>query len=333
MTATELIPAGLPLPARWGGPDWDRVHQLMSQWLVGYGSANTRLAYRGDVEAWFAYCARSGLDPLGAELRRPHVDGWMRAMEVAREAPSTRRRRLNATSAFYRWLVNEEHVLRNPAAPVRRPAVDRDLTRTAGLTEIQLVALLTVTDTSGHEHAARESFAFRLMASNGLRVGSVCSANLADLGTVQGARGLTYRAKGERTAFAPFNRPTIVACDDYLAARAAQAGKEIERRGRAGDRPLFTLYGSEERATKSSFTAALRRLAFEAFEPELAERVTPHWLRHTFTTLSLNHGADLRDVQDALGHASSDTTRLYDDDRHNIDRNPTHRLAATVARR
>lgn len=332
--SVEILPAGLPLPVRYEGPDWDRVHQLMAQWLVGYGSANTRLAYRRDVEAWFGYCARSRLDPLSPLLRRPHVDGWMRAMEVAREAPATRRRRLNAVSAFYRWLVNEEHVVRNPAAPVRRPAVDRDLTRTAGLTEVQLVALLTVTDTSVHPYAARESFAFRIMASNGLRVGSVCSANLGDLGTVQGARGLTYRAKGERTAFAPFNRPTSVACDDYLAMRAAEAGSDVELRGRAvADRPLFTLYGTDERATKSSFTTALRRLAHQAFAPELAERVTPHWLRHTFTTLSLNHGADLRDVQDALGHASSDTTRLYDDDRHNIDRNPTHKLAATVARR
>lgn len=312
----------------------DRLRRLLAEWLVGYSSEHTRAAYRGDLRSWTDFCDRSALDPLSPTLRRPHIDAWARSLEAQGEAPRTRRRRMAAVCAFYSWCVAEDQVMRNPAVKVRRPPVPAHRNDTA-LTEAQLVALLTVADTSDHEHAPRERFALRLMASNGLRVGSLVAANTAHLGTSNGMHGLTFHAKGGRSFFAPFNAPTLHACQTYLAHRAARREGGLVLRGNAPAQaePLFTTYDGLRRATKGSFTKALQRLATIAFGPELGEAITPHWLRHTFATLSLDQGVDLRRLQDAMGHASMDTTRGYDADRDNVLHHPTHRLTHIVSSR
>lgn len=332
---SEVVYRPEPLPGPWDGAagetDPDKVRRYIAEWLVGYSSPATRSGYRGELSVWLDFCAVSGLDPLA--VRRAHLDAWVRGLEAQGVAPATVRRRMAAVSSFYRWCSAQEHIVRNPAVLLRRPPVQRNPLRRSGLTEGEAVALVTAADTSTHDHAPREQFLLRLMLSNGLRIGSIVAANLGDLGMDMGNYGLRFYAKGGRVYFAPFNPPTAHACREYLTYRAGLGGGgAVALRGQAGGTglaaALFFKYDGE-RITKGSVTKALRRLAAEA-GLDCAEDISPHWLRRTFATASLNAGVTLRRLQDALGHASPETTRLYDLDRNNVLHHPAHRLTHLV---
>jgi len=111
----RILPAGGPLPTTGAASD-GVLEQLRREWLIGYGSVNTRTAYDGDLTNWLTFLDHSGVDPLTA-TRTVHAHAWLRTLEAAGEAPATRGRRLAAVSAFYKWLISEGHTERaNPAA-------------------------------------------------------------------------------------------------------------------------------------------------------------------------------------------------------------------------
>lgn len=338
---SEIIPAGAPLPLRtdqtWDRQDPSPLDVLLAEWLIGYASPDTRRNYRTDLRYWVEFCAVSGLDPL-LDVRRPHVEAWLRSLEAAGYSPATRARRIGSVSAFYGWCLDQDKVVRNPCHGIKRPQYDPDVAKQGGLSLPQLQALLEAARSDEHYHAPRDEFALLLMALLGLRVGSVCKANRADVTWYQGIRGLNAVRKGGRRKFVPFNASVDAACQRYLAhaARApwTRAGVIVHRDqvGGPGRVPLFTLYDSAARITPSSLTVALRRIAGRADLPrEIAERITPHWLRHTFVTLSLDAGVEQRHVQDAAGHASADTTRAYDQGRGSVVNHPTWRLQDVLA--
>lgn len=330
----ELIPrVGSPVVVLWDaaspppttGADAELLHRLLGEWLIGYGSVNTRIAYARDVRHWFGFCHDSNLDPLTA--RRKHVDAWLRLLEARGYAPTSRARFLGAVSAFYTWAVHEEHTLRNPVLGVKRPVCEPDLVRQGGLTMDQARDLLRAAARSVHPHAPRDAVAIHLMLLNGLRVGSVIGANHEDLGQIRGQRGITVTVKGGSRQFHPLPPVTLDLLDKHTAwaqtAPWVRAGVIVHRDQtvRSSKRPLFTMFESGRRATASSIATALTRIAHTAGLPaEVADNITPHWLRHTFVTLALDMDVALRDVQDAAGHASANTTRRYDQNRKSIER-------------
>jgi site-specific recombinase XerD len=335
----ELLPAGAALHLRGPDPDPQRdpVEELVQRWLIGYPSKNSRDAFGVDIREWTSFCTASGIDARSA--RRFHVEAWMRALEQdPRElAPATLARKIAAVSSFYTWAIGNEYADRNPTVGVKRPKPQVDPTRHGGLTLDQLRHLLAAADTDDHRQAPRERFALRLMALNGLRVGSLVGANTGDLGQVHGHPGITVPVKGARKQFTPFAPSTLAARDAYLEhlqrAPWIRAGVIVHRdqaRGPAKS-PLFTLYETGARATASSFTCALTRLARLADLPaDVAERITPHWLRHTFVTLSLAAGVELHHVQDGAGHSNPAITRGYDGNRNSVENHATYRLDSVV---
>lgn len=344
------LPTGLPavvIDHRTGRPvephrtidqDEDELLRLRAEWLVGYKSENTRKAYARGFELWLNYCAASQLHPL-RNVRRPHVEAWMRAQESSDPPPaeSTISTRVAAVSAFYSWCVQQDVVHRNPCIGVDRYQYDPDLVAQGGLTLPQLQALLGAARNTTHIHGPRDSFAVHLMAMLGLRVGSLCSASLDDIRPYQGRRGITVPIKGGKRQFNPFNDQLAAAADRYLdhLARAPweKAGVLVhqEQHVPRGRRPLFTLYDSPRRATRDSIGHALTRLAEEAGLPtELVAAITPHWLRHTFVTLSLELGAEYRHVSTAAGHSTLGITLAYDQGRRAVVNHPTWKLGQAL---
>jgi site-specific recombinase XerD len=303
-------------------------------WLIGFSSVNTRDAYRYDLDMWLNYCYVSGLDPLTA--RRVHVEAWTRQLEQHPMSAATIARRLSSVSSWYAWAVDEEYADRNPAARVRRPVPDSDASQRGSLTLPQLRELLAAADGSAHPFAARDAFALRLMAFNGLRVAEVASANVGDLGFYLDRPGITITAKGRRRRFTPFTESTIAARDAWLTQLQAQpwigANVEVRSRNRRAVRvPLFTLYGRPDRATPSALVWALHRTARDSALPDqVAAAITPHWLRRTFVTLALDAGVPLQQVQDAVGHASPQTTRGYDANRDSVTKHAVYGLDQLV---
>ncbi|MET7964623.1 tyrosine-type recombinase/integrase [Micromonospora zamorensis] len=295
-------------------------------------SEHTRDAYRRDVTGWLTWCAGRDLDPLRATFL--HVNEYARALEstfAARSGrpltPATVARRLSALSSWYDFLVKLGAVPANPVAGADRPRVDRDHSATLGLTPEEVDALLGAADADTGATALRNRAAIALLADLGLRVGELISLDLTDLGTERGHRSVRFVGKGGKQRRRALTPGSGYAVDAYLAQRAAATGVPVaELTG-----PLLVT-ASGARLDRHSVFRMVRRLARAAGIPAWA-KLSPHSLRHAFATTARSEGVPLEDVQDAMGHADPRTTRRYDRDRHNLDRDPAYVVWAARSRR
>jgi integrase/recombinase XerD len=284
----------------------DPVRRLVAGWLLGFASPNTRRSYAGDLARWLAFCADHDLDPLAA--RRPHIDGWARALETAGLKPRTVARRLAAVSSWYGFLVDEEVRSTSPAEHVRRPSVG-DRGETPGLTRDELRRLLAAAVRSG---SARSVALMSLLAHTGLRIGEALSRDVEDLAHDRGHRILRLARKGGRGDRTVLTGPVVRALEQYLAGRVTG--------------PLF-ITTTGRRMGQPEAWRMVRRLAKRA-ELDGATEIRPHSLRVAFITGAREAGVPLEDVQDAAGHADPRTTRRYDRGRHSLDRHASYAVTA-----
>lgn len=295
-------------------------------------SEHTRHAYRRDVASWLSWCADADADPLRATFL--HVNAYARWLESTPNArsgkpltPATVARRLSALSSWYDFLVKLRAVETNPVTGADRPHVDRDHSATIGLTPEEVNALLTVADRATGPTAARNRAAVALLVDLGLRVGELVSLDVGDLGTERGHQSVRFTGKGGRARRRALTPSASAAVHAYLALRASAAGAPVHLLTGA---LLVTSTGA--RLDRHSVFRLVRRLAREAGIPGWA-RLSPHSLRHSFATTARAEGVPLEDVQDAMGHADPRTTRRYDRDRHNLDRDPAYAIWAARSRR
>ena len=295
-------------------------------------SEHTRAAYRRDIIGWLTWCAAHQLDPLHATFL--HVNTYARALEntidprTARTlAATTVARKLSALSSWYDFLTRLGAVATNPVAGADRPPVDRDHSGTVGLSPTEVDALLAAADNATGPAADRTRAVLALLADLGLRVGELVSLNLDDLGYERGHRSVRFTGKGGRPRRRALTPGTAAAIDTYLASRAATAGVPVEH---LTGPLLSTTTGA--RLDRHAIFRLVRRLARDAGIASWAS-LSPHSLRHAFATTARAEGVPLEDVQDAMGHADPRTTRRYDRDRHNLDRDPAYTIWAARSRR
>ncbi|MGS2615782.1 tyrosine-type recombinase/integrase [Micromonospora sp. LZ34] len=325
---TPVLPGPSAPPALPGGPTdfteaWLRNRRL---------SEHTRDAYRRDIAGWLAWCAARELDPLRANFL--HVNEYARTLESTLAVrsgrpltPATVARKLSALSSWYDFLVKLRAVDANPVAGADRPRIDRDHSATVGLTPQEVDALLAAAEADTGPTAVRNRATIALLADLGLRVGELVSLDLADLGAERGHRSVRFVGKGGKARRRALTPGTAYAVDAYLAQRAAAQGMPVTEL--AG--PLLVT-ASGARLDRHSVFRLVRRLARTAGIPAWA-KLSPHSLRHAFATTARAEGVPLEDVQDAMGHADPRTTRRYDRDRHNLDRDPAYVIWAARARR
>ncbi|GII32878.1 tyrosine-type recombinase/integrase [Planotetraspora mira] len=304
------------------------VHRLTAIWLESRPSPATATAYHTDLTSWLSWCAARRLNPLA--VRRADVDLYKTDL-AAEYAASTAARKLSAVSSWYRYLISNEACDRNPVAAVDRPKVDRDASRTVSLSRDEAGRFLAAAAADDQPVRLRTAALLGIMLTEGVRVSEVCNADAADLGHNRGWRTLTVTRKGGKRQALPLAPPIADALDRYLSDRATNSGVSTEQL--AG--PLFVTgptgpHHGGRRLDRWAITKLIRRIARQAGIPSWSE-LTPHSLRHSFATLSLDAGAALRDVQDAMGHADPRTTRAYDRARYSLDRHPATRLVSFVA--
>jgi integrase/recombinase XerD len=318
---TFLVPRQAGVPAGRGDAE-----QVTEAWLANRRlSPHTRDAYRRDVAAWLAWCAGRDLDPLRATFL--DVNAYARTLESAADprtgrplAATTVARKLSGLSSWYGFLAKLRAVDANPVAGADRPYVSRDHSATVGLTPGEVDALLAAADAEQGPAAARHRAVLVLLADLGLRVGELVGLDVGDVGAERGHRSVRFVGKGGRPRRRALTPAASAALDAYLASGPPRA-----------DGPLFVT-ATGARIDRHAVFRLVRRLAAQAGIPG-AERLSPHSLRHAFATAAREEGVPLEDVQDAMGHADPRTTRRYDRDRHNLDRDPAYRIAAARARR
>lgn len=293
----------------------DRAHedQCVGEWLSGFRSENTRAAYARDLAHFREYLAAFDLELLA--VSRVHVDTYVHGLTATGASAATVSRRLSAVSSFYRRMVQDGVLEKNPATDVQRPRVDADSTSTDYLDGPEAERLLEAA-----KHSGPRNHAFvRLLLTTGVRVSEALNAHESDLGREDGAEFLRVRRKGGKLAKVYLPARTLEALRTMLetTGRELATGQEI-------DRLLFTT------ATGRSWDRheAAKTLARLVKRAGIEKTITPHSLRHSHATLALDLQVPLRDLQDSLGHADPRTTRRYDRDRDNLRRSSARKVGA-----
>ncbi len=259
--------------------------------LAAQRSPRTVDAYRRDLTALTGF--------VGAPVDRAtasDLDGWVASMRAAGLAPSTIARRIAAVRSYFRHQVLLGARRDNPAAEIATPRRIRKLPRTLSPSESERLIEAANGTTP---RAMRDRALVELMYGAGLRVSE--TVGLARTSVDIDARIVRVLGKGDKERIVPLGRPAAESVRRYL----ALGRPHLDRRYR----PDLFLNARGGALTRAGAFLILRKLAQKAgLEPE---RVHPHLLRHSFATHLLEGGADLRSVQEMLGHADLSTTERY----------------------
>ena len=268
-------------------PDFERFLLLLTARL----SPHTVDAYRRDLARLATFRGGNVADASVEELER-----WVAAMRADGLAPATVARRVSAVRTYFRHLVLIGTRSENPAASLQLPRRPRRLPRALSPAETERLIDASVGTTP---RSLRDRALVELMYGAGLRVSE--AVGLEKSGVDIEERIVRVLGKGGKERLVPLGRPAAEAVRRYLALGRPQ----LDRRYR----PELFLNARGGPLTRAGAFLILRRLAEKAgLEPE---RVHPHLLRHSFATHLLEGGADLRSVQEMLGHADLGTTERY----------------------
>ncbi len=259
-------------------------------------SPNTVRAYATDLSAYLAWADRSGTDPLALSHRQ--LRGYLADLTAAQYSRRTIARRLSAVRSLFRFLVAEGRVQGNPAETLSSPKMPSRLPRL--VPEDLLGALLDAPDMSMPE-GLRDAAILELLYAAGIRVGELEGLDLGGLDLAQGQ--VRVLGKGSKERIVPIHRLAQRRITEYL----RDGRPALARRGRSRDEAVFL-----SRIGTRMSAGAVRRMMHRYLDRlGSAAGVTPHTLRHTFATHLLSGGADLRAVQELLGHVALSTTQTY----------------------
>ncbi|WP_407528866.1 tyrosine recombinase [Methylobacterium oryzisoli] len=258
-------------------------------------SANTLAAYRRDLDDYLAHLAAAGLDP--AAVAPPTVRAYLADLDARGLKASSAARRLSCVRGFHRFLYAEGLAESDPTAPVAGPKRGRALPKVLSVAEVdRLLAVAKEAAAPGEAaRAARLHCMLELLYATGLRVSELVSLPRSAARTRE--QFLVVRGKGGRERLVPLTG----------LARAAMAAHEANLP--AGASWLFPADSESGHLTRQAFARDLKAAAAAA--GLRADRVSPHVLRHAFASHLLQNGADLRVVQELLGHADISTTQIY----------------------
>jgi integrase/recombinase XerC len=280
-TRSGPAPSGAPLP-----PPAEEAGPFLRYLAVERGaSAHTIRSYRTDLAQFRSFLDRQGVPSL-TEVDARTIRGylaWLHGRGLGRVSIA---RKLAAVRSCFKFLVRRGIVTRNPGREVRGPRLPRKLASFLPIDETE--ALLEPPAPRARDRAVLE-----LLYASGLRVSELAGLDLEDVD--RGAGTVRVMGKGRKERIVPFGEAAARALDLLLAERGSAPG------------PLFT-NARGRRLSVRSLHAIVRRRARDTGIPR---RVSPHTLRHTFATHMLDAGADLRVIQDLLGHSRLSTTQRY----------------------
>jgi integrase/recombinase XerC len=292
-----------------------KVLEMFTRWLAtekGY-SEHTVSGYRRDLREFQSYLSERGKrgkqtpqDNTGKsisldEITSVHVRKFIVSLH-GRNSAATVARKISALRTFFRFALRRKMIKSDPLSGVSGPKIGRFIP-----------VFLTVDETFGlleapgekDPYPLRDMAILELLYSTGMRVSELVSRNVADLDFTEEV--VTVRGKGKKERLVPVGRPAIEAVRCWLPERL-QLIEQRAGRGRGVEKEALFLNGRGSRLTTRSVERFVKAYGERA---GISQTVTPHALRHSFATHLLEMGADLRSVQELLGHASLSTTQRY----------------------
>jgi len=263
-------------------------------------SPNTIEAYTADLEGFLDYLSDGSVAPLAAGTQ--NIQGYIAAMANAGQAPTSRSRRLSAIKQYYRFLFAEGLIEADPTSGLQGPKKQRSLPKVLSIAEVDRLLDASQKRCEGVEgramfRALRFHCLLELLYATGMRVSELVGLPRTVLRGDK--RVFSIKGKGGRERLVPLNAEARAALDRFL-----------EVSGRFDNSPwLFPSKSASGHMTRQRFAQDLKDVAAEAGIG--GDRISPHVLRHAFASHLLDRGADLRTVQQLLGHADISTTEIY----------------------
>lgn len=263
-------------------------------------SANTIDAYRRDLDAYLTWLARQGVQPDAAS--RDDVVAYVGVLKDSGLAATSIERKLAAVRHLHRFAVREGLASSDPTADVATPKRPKRLPDVMSISE---AACLVGTPPHDARLGPRDRAILELMYGSGLRVGEMVGLDLEDLDLEQGL--VRVRGKGGKERLVPLGSASVAALAAYIEKiRPVLVRKALASGRGAREAAALVLSGRGTRLTRQSVWRLIRRWARAA-----GVDAHPHTLRHSYATHLVQGGADLRAVQELLGHADISTTQVY----------------------
>ncbi|HEY91837.1 MAG TPA: site-specific tyrosine recombinase XerD [Dehalococcoidia bacterium] len=264
-------------------------------------SDNTIAAYRNDLSQLARFVeeetGKQGKIPSWVNFSRQEMLAHLLTLQERQYAETTRARKVAAARSFFKFLESEGIIKEDPTRNMESLNVGRSLPRPISINQVR--TLLEQPTRQSTPEAKRDSAMLQLLYASGMRVSELVSLNVEDIDT--GSGSVRCFGKGHKERIIPIHPRAASVVDEYI-----HEGR-LRLLRRDNETALF-LNHRGERLTRQGFWQILKEYAKSA---GLEGEVTPHTLRHSFATHMLSGGADLRAVQELLGHANISTTQVY----------------------
>ncbi|MBP2650201.1 MAG: xerC 2 [Firmicutes bacterium] len=264
-----------------------------------HASLHTVNNYRADIERFFMFAKEQGVDEVSfSQVSTILIRTYLAVLKEEKYARRTIARRIASLRSFFRFLCREEVIADNPFNYVHTPKLDKKLPVFMDIAEIN--ALLELPDKTAL--GKRDAAILELLYATGIRVSELAGLSITDV-DLASSFALIY-GKGAKERVVPVGRKALSAVIEYLQSsrpRLRAAGTIL---------PHDTLFVNKNGGPLTD--RSVRRILKKYVDAlAIKKNISPHTLRHTFATHLLNNGADLRTVQELLGHVNLSTTQLY----------------------
>ena len=256
---------------------------------------NTLESYSRDLKQYYGFLSGDTATSL-AGASQSTIVAYLMLLRKQGKATATIARRLAALKAFYQFLVKENYVATDPTDELSSPKLERKLPKVLTVEEVErLLSQPDVTNPVGR----RDKAMLELLYATGIRVSELVNLNVIDIDLKEGF--VRCMGKGSKERVVPMGEISISALKSYL------ENARLKIIADPKEKAIFVNHHGK-RLTRQGFWKIVKKYASQA---QIRKEITPHTLRHSFATHLLENGADIRAVQEMLGHADISTTQIY----------------------
>lgn len=260
-------------------------------------AANTLVSYERDLKNYLQYLKEvEQLDSL-RKVERVHILNHLSHLKETTKTSRTVARHISSIRSFHQFLIRERVVDNDPTVHLEMPKMDKKLPNVLSIEEVD--ALMQAPETN-KANGKRDQAMLELLYASGMRISECINLDIEDINLTMGF--VRCFGKGGKERIIPLGKSALRACQTYL----ESARGDLMKIGEATDALFINQRG--KRLTRQGFWKLLKQHAQKA---GIQKELTPHTLRHSFATHLIENGADLRAVQEMLGHADISTTQIY----------------------
>ncbi|KAA0550348.1 site-specific tyrosine recombinase XerD [Bacillus sp. BGMRC 2118] len=275
----------------------DQLQDFLHYLVVERGlSNNTITSYNRDLKSYIHFQQEVENIQSFEEVSRIHIISFLKFIKDKGHSSRTIARHIASIRSFHQFLLRDKAVTHDPSVHIETPQPERSLPKVLSMSEVEQLLEAPKLDTA---FGLRDKAMIEVLYATGIRVSELISLNLGDIHLTMGF--LRCMGKGNKERIIPIGRAATESLEVYIDhARSKLVGKTKT------DALFLNHHGN--RLSRQGFWKILKRLTEEA---DIKKELTPHTLRHSFATHLLENGADLRAVQEMLGHADISTTQIY----------------------